>query len=70
MISLGGGCTIRETEELRIKPSDVLNLTSRQFFMTTYAGTYRGYSRDVKDAVVEVVFPDLTTTAPETVTNA
>ena len=70
MISLGGGCTIRETEELRIKPSDVLNLTSRQFFMTTYAGTYRGYSRDVKDAVVEVVFPDLTITETETVTNA
>jgi conjugal transfer pilus assembly protein TraD len=62
MISLGGGLAIRETEDLRIKPSSVLNLAPRQFYLITYSGTYKGYSRDVRNAALNVVFPEVTTT--------
>ena len=62
MISLGGGLAIRETEDLRIKPSSVLNLAPRQFYLITYSGTYKGYSRDVRNAAIDVVFPDVKTT--------
>ena len=62
MISLGGGLAIRETEDLRIKPSNVLNLDPRQFYLITYSGTYKGYSKDVRNAEIDVVFPDIKTT--------
>ena len=62
MISLGGGLAIRETEDLRIKPSSVLTLEPRQFYLITYSGTYKGYSRDVPNAEIDVVFPDVKTT--------
>lgn len=59
IISLGGGLSIRETEETRIKHTEVLNLGPRQFFLTTYSGVYRGVTRDVSDASIKVIFPDV-----------
>lgn len=59
IISLGGGLSIRETEETRIKHTELLNLAPRQFFLTTYSGVYRGVTRDVSEASIKVVFPDV-----------
>jgi len=59
IISLGGGLSIRETEETRIKHTEVLNLAPRQFFLTTYSGVYRGVTNDVSDASIKVIFPDI-----------
>ncbi|SHO53470.1 type IV secretory system conjugative DNA transfer family protein [Desulfopila aestuarii] len=59
IISLGGGLSIRETEETRIKHTEVLNLAPRQFFLTTYSGVYRGVTKDVSDASIKVIFPDI-----------
>lgn len=60
IIGLGGQLSIRETEELRIKPSHVLNLNSRQFYLTTYDGIFKGFTSEVDDAQLEVAFPDIT----------
>lgn len=59
IISLGGGLSIRETEETRIKHTEVLNLAPRQFFLTTYSGVFRGVTKDVSDASIRVLFPDV-----------
>lgn len=59
IISLGGGLSIRETEEVRIKHTDVLNMAPRQFFMTSYSGVYRGITTDVSETTVKVIFPDI-----------
>ncbi len=39
IISLGGGLSIRETEETRIKHTEVLNMAARELFLNTYSGT-------------------------------
>ncbi len=57
IISLGGGCAIRETNDVRVLPTDVLNLKPRQFYMITYSGNYRGYTKDVANPDWDVVFP-------------
>lgn len=59
IISLGGGLSIRETEEVRINHTEVLNMATRQFFLTTYSGVFRGVTREVADSLVKVVFPDV-----------
>jgi len=59
IISLGGGLSIRETEEVRINHTEILNMAARQFFLTTYSGMYRGVTADVHDSKVKVVFPDV-----------
>ena len=59
IISIGGGLSIRETEEVRIKHTDVLNMAARQFFLTSYSGVYRGVTSEVLAATLKVVFPDI-----------
>lgn len=59
IISLGGGLSIRETEEIRIKHTEVLNMAARQFFLTSYSGVYRGITADSSDATIKVIFPDI-----------
>ncbi|MHB8788505.1 MAG: type IV secretory system conjugative DNA transfer family protein [Desulfobulbaceae bacterium] len=59
IISLGGGLSIRETEEVRIKHTDVLNMKPREVFLITYSGTYRGKTAEVTEATLRVKFPDL-----------
>ncbi len=63
IISLGGGLSIRETEEVRINHTEILNMAPRQFFLTTYSGMYRGITSDVANSKVKVVFPDIETNA-------
>ncbi len=66
IISLGGGLAIRETEDVRVKHTEILNLAPRQFFLTTYSGIYRGITDDVADANIRVKFPDFKTVNDQT----
>jgi type IV secretory pathway TraG/TraD family ATPase VirD4 len=59
VISMGGGLAIRETEDVRVKHTEVLNMAPRQFFMTTYSGLYRGITSDVSDARLRIIFPEI-----------
>jgi hypothetical protein len=59
IISLGGGLSIRETEEVRIKHTEVLNMAPRELFLNTYSGTYKGKTAAVQDSSLKVTFPDL-----------
>ncbi len=59
IISLGGGLSIRETEETRIKHTEVLNMEPRELFLSTYSGTYKGKTATVNDSSLKVKFPDL-----------
>ncbi len=59
IISLGGNIAIRETEEVRIKPSEILKMKPRELFLITYSGTYKGVTADVEKGRLKVVFPDL-----------
>ena len=59
IISLGGGLSIRETEEVRIKHTEVLNMAPRELFLNTYSGTYKGKTATVEPGSLRVAFPDL-----------
>ena len=59
IISVGGGLSIRETEEVRIKHTEVLNMAPRELFLSTYSGTYKGKTATVLDGNLKVKFPDL-----------
>jgi len=59
IISLGGGLSIRETEEVRIKHTEVLNMAPRELFLNTYSGTYKGKTATVSEGALKVRFPDL-----------
>lgn len=59
MMSLGGGLTIREVEEERVKASQILQLNNQEFYLMTYQGLFRGKTTNVTSANIEVVFPDL-----------
>jgi len=61
IISLGGGLSIRETEEVRINHTEILKMDPRQFFLTTYSGMFRGVTADVTDSSIKVIFPDVGT---------
>ncbi len=59
IISLGGNLAIRETEDIRVKHTEILNMAPRQFFLTTYSGIYRGITADIADPTLKVIFPDI-----------
>ncbi len=59
IISVGGGLSIRETEEVRIKHTEVLNMATREIFLNTYSGTYKGKTATVADSKLKVTFPEL-----------
>ncbi len=59
IISVGGGLSIRETEEVRIKHTEILNMATRELFLNTYSGTYKGKTATVEDSKLKVTFPDL-----------
>lgn len=65
IISLGGGLAIRETEDVRVKASGILRLTPRQFYMITYSGIYKGFSRTVPDSALSIIYPDAKTADSE-----
>ncbi len=59
IISVGGGLSIRETEEVRIKHTEILNMAPREVFLSTYSGIYKGKTATVKEGSLQVTFPDL-----------
>jgi len=59
IISVGGGLSIRETEEVRIKHTEILNMAPRELFLITYSGTYKGKTATVQEGTLKVIFPDL-----------
>ncbi|MFH7321463.1 type IV secretory system conjugative DNA transfer family protein [Desulfurivibrio sp. D14AmB] len=59
IISIGGGLSIRETEDLRVTHTEVLNLAPRELFLTTYSGTYKGITAEVSDCKLRVIFPEV-----------
>ena len=59
IISIGGGLSIRETEEIRIKHTEILNMAPRELFLITYSGTYKGKTATVRDSLLKVTFPNL-----------
>jgi hypothetical protein len=59
IISVGGGLSIRETEDIRIKHTEVLNMAPRELFLSTYSGTYKGKTATVQESRLKVKFPDL-----------
>ncbi len=67
IISVGGGLSIRETEEVRIKHTEVLNMATRELFLNTYSGTYKGKTATVNDSKLKVTFPNLAGTTVTTV---
>ena len=59
MMSLGGGVTIREVEEERVKVSEILALKNQEFFLMTYMGIFRGKTTKVSPPEIEIIFPDI-----------
>ncbi len=59
IISVGGGLSIRETEDVRIKHTEILNMAPRELFLSTYSGTYKGKTATVLESRLKVKFPDL-----------
>ena len=55
-----GGVSVREEEDTILKPSDILELAEREFYLMTYSGLFRGRSLDVSTLYLEIKFPDLT----------
>jgi hypothetical protein len=62
IMSLGGGLTIREAEEPRVKHTEIMAMQSQEFFMQTYSGIYRGRTNMVSDCPLQIKFPELKTT--------
>lgn len=55
----GGNLSVKETTEDLLTPLSVLSLNKRQFFMTTYSGRYRGETRNVSEALLDIRFPKI-----------
>lgn len=61
IVNVSGGMATREVEEDILKPSDILNLPPRQFYMLTYSGTYKGKTCNISDLYIDIKFPDVET---------
>ena len=61
MLSMGGGMMLRQTDDVRVKPAEIMTLGPREFFLQTYSGLYRGKTMDVRLSPKKVRFPIPTT---------
>jgi len=59
ILNVDGGVSVREEEDTILKPSDILELGAREFYLMTYSGLYQGQSLDVSPLYLEILFPDL-----------
>jgi len=59
ILNVDGGVSVREEEDTILKPSDILELAEREFYLMTYSGMFRGRSLDVSPLYLEIRFPDL-----------
>lgn len=55
-INMGGGLSVRETEESAIAPELFMRLARREFYAFTFDGVYKGKTSDVK-AATAIRFP-------------
>ena len=58
VMSLGGGLSVRETEESRVPAERFLRLGRREFYAFTFDGIYRGRTLDVRPCG-EIRFPEI-----------
>jgi len=58
-LSLGGGITVREIEEPKVRPEDALNLQERDFYLFSFSGAFRGKVAHVKPPYLRVRYPRL-----------
>ena len=59
ILNVDGGVSVREEEDTILKPSDILELGAREFYLMTYSGLYQGQTLDVSPLYLEIMFPDL-----------
>jgi len=59
ILNVDGGVSVREEEDTILKPSDILELGAREFYLMTYSGLFQGRSLDVSPLYLEIRFPDL-----------
>lgn len=57
MLSMGGGIMLRQTDDVRVKPAEIMDLGPREFFLQTYSGLYRGKTLEVRPSPLRVRFP-------------
>lgn len=57
ILSFGGGITIKEVKERRIKAFKVMELDKREFYMKTYGKLFKGRTADVQGSYISVVLP-------------
>jgi type IV secretory pathway TraG/TraD family ATPase VirD4 len=49
--------SLRDDIQERVRPTEILNLAPREFFLLAPSGTYRGKTLDVGPAAIEIEFP-------------
>lgn len=59
ILSLGGGVSVREMEEEKILPDEVLGLQFREIFVFTMNGIYKGKTYDVLNPKLKIKFPEI-----------
>lgn len=53
----GGNLSVREEVRDVLKKQNILSLQKRQFFMMTYEGRFRGETRNISEALLDIKFP-------------
>lgn len=61
VLNMGGGASVRETEEPRVKEEDLLQLQPREFYMMTYRGNYKAKTADVSALPLIITYPEIRT---------
>lgn len=59
-LTVEGGITSREVEELNIESDDITTLGKREMFYFGFEGRYKGKTLRVDNGQVEILFPDVT----------
>lgn len=55
----GGNLSVKESTEDVLSTLNILSLDKRQFFLMSYNGRYRGETRNVSEALLEIQFPKI-----------
>lgn len=59
-LTVDGGITSREVEELNIEVDDITNLAKREIYYFGFEGRFKGKTLKVQDGSLKVLFPDIT----------
>ena len=57
VFGVGGNLSIREVDDVWIRPEDIQELQPRKFYMMTYSGKYAGITLDISPMYIYVKFP-------------